>query len=101
MAKKNKSVLNQKFNDLYEKNDIVEEEINLTEVESNVVEEIIENDIIEDQIGENDDNVLIEGNVEIQPEIIENVKIIKPKRTINSLTKSEYRYYLRTGIIPE
>jgi len=99
MAKKNKSVLNQNFNDLFEKNEIVEEEINLTENESNVIEEIVENDIIEEQINESNDSALIDD--EVQPEIIENIVILKPKRTIDSLTKSEYRYYLRTGIIPE
>lgn len=47
-----------------------------------------------------DDDVLAETlNVDTPTEIP--VELVKPKRTIDSLSKDEYRTYLRTGKIPE
>lgn len=97
MAKKNKSVLNQ---------NVVEP---IEEIKDIVVEEFETNDLdisIKKDLSEltNDDApqypLEVKEVVPVEVKKIEPV-VVKPKRTIDSLSKAEYRTYLRTGKIPE
>lgn len=104
MTKKNKIVADEQLNDI---NKSIEEMI--SDVEP-TIEEVIEKEISEDY-GENNETLYEETFEEVLPaevtvideqvNIKKPVEIVKSKRSVDSLSKDEYRTYLRTGRIPE
>lgn len=86
-------------NDIAPKYPLIEENVEI----DNVVEEVPE--IVEETVPEVMEENIKTNNIEEVSEIIEEAipEIIeeKPKRTLESLNKSEYRMYLRTGKLPK
>jgi hypothetical protein len=101
MAKKYKSVFNQNF----EKEQMVEDkmvEIVSKQSETNDFDESIKNNEISELTNNDAPQYPLEVK-EVEPVVVKEVEpvVVKPKRTIDSLSKAEYRMYLRTGKIPE
>ncbi len=99
MAKKNKSSLNQNIEKELIKDDETVKIIS-KQFETNDFDKLIKKDL-SDLANDDAPQYPI---VEIKPivKVVEKPKVvIKPKRTIDSLNREEYRFYLRTGIIPK
>jgi hypothetical protein len=95
MAKKNKSVLNQNI-----ENETINDNEDVEIISTNDFDESIEKDLSEMV----NDNIPQYPIVDVKLTINEVEKpiiVTKPKRSLDSLSKSEYRMYLRTGIIPK
>ena len=95
MAKKNKSVLNQNI-----ENETINDNEDVEVISTNDFNESIEKDLSEMV----NDNIPQYPIVDVKLTINEVEKpiiVTKPKRSLDSLSKSEYRMYLRTGIIPK
>lgn len=82
MSKKNK--------DINKKNETVLEDKNI----------VNEKPIVDEEIAVEDEKTLNEV-IDIVDDITEKPIEEKPKKTTNQLSKSEYRFYQRTGIIPK
>lgn len=104
MTKKNKIVVDERLNDVNK---------NIEEMISNVeptIEDVIEKEILENY-DENDEALYEETFDEVLPaevtiideqvNIEKPIEIVKSKRSVDCLSKDEYRIYLRTGRIPE
>ena len=104
MTKKNKIVVDERLNDVNK---------NIEEMISNVeptIEDVIEKEILENY-DENDEALYEETFDEVLPaevtiideqvNIEKPIEIVKSKRSVDSLSRDEYRTYLRTGRIPE
>jgi len=114
--KKNINVLNKKstvvIKPIIEEKEVVEQEIHIKEISEQ--EEILENDTNLSEL-ENDNQPQSELLEEIIPEPIiqqildyypeknddDEVVEEKPTRTLQSLSKSELRFYQRTGMMPK
>lgn len=109
MAKKNKNVVEEQQKDVTETiedvisdvepttDEVVEQELQDDEGEVITDEDIKE--ALSDETPNEELSVEEPLNIGAPTEIP--VEIVKPKRSIGSLSKDEYRTYLRTGRIPE